>query len=466
MGAVTALMAALLPLPAHADWRPGLQRGMHLQTSVPEINYYEQAFASDNAPTRKGKVANLGPAFVQGVNSPGSAPRYKLTVNRGLALPDSAFSNQQLGGVSLNLDNGTTLFPHSLTLLAGALPDTSNTQSGDAGYTTGLAWRSRYNGSDSLGLSVFYSHGAGLNSGGQWLSTLSSHVTPLPDLSGLTVEAEVAALKSQSADAVNPEATGARLRLAGPTGNPFQYYVTVARYDAGFQPVGALVTAGWEGVTASASYHFSSDMQLNAHTDYGRQGFEGADPQVMRAAEVGLSGHVFQSVMPSLASALKNAVEGSPTPGAGAILDTLRYMMMVLAQPVWGGWDYRFGMTVQDQEDALTNHSTVSRGFHVAGNHPLKVAGIQGSIGPGFAWRDYTGSTLQNSFEAGVAFNVRDHAHNVALDVGYLSQNWADSSENQNAMKVMLNYRLTFDAPTASLAALSPAWYTPNGTGF
>lgn len=438
---------------------------MHLNANAHQPNYYEQVFARANAPTSaSGQSGPTAWAPLLGA-SPGirpGAPRYKFTVNRGLALPGSAFNNQRVGGVALNLDNGTTLFPQSLTLLAGALPD--NDGAGDAGYTTGLAWQSSYQGNDSLGLSVFYSKGAGFGSSGQWLSSLRSQITPLPDLTGVTVDAEVAALQPQNSTLTGLAATGARIRLASPASSPVQYNLTLARYGAGFQPLGSLVSSDWEGVSANASYHFSSDMQLHAHTDYGRQNFGSSDPQLIRDANIDLSGHIFQPFAPSLASALKNGIQGG-SPAGGAVIDSLRYMMMVLAQPVWGGWDYRFGMTVQQQQDVLSNHSIVSRGFRVAGNHPLNLDGVPGSIGPGFAWRNYTGSPLQNSFEAGVAFKLKEHSHHLALNVGYLSQNWAGGGGEHTAVKFMLNYRLTFDRPTA-LAALSPAWYTPDGSGF
>ena len=465
---LAALLAVFFTaLPVHADWRPGLQRGMHLNATEHQPGYFEQSFAKANGPTSppgESAPADWAPVLGEAPGVSHGTPRYKLTVNRGLSLPDSVFSNRHVGGVALDLDNGTTLFPQSVTLMAGAMPESGSDGAGNAGYTTGLAWQSRYHGNDSLGLSFFYSKGAGLGSSGQWLSSLRSQMTPLPNLTGITLDAEVAALQPQNSAMTGLAATGARIRLASPGGSPVQYNLTLARYGAGFQPLGSLVTADWEGVSASASYHFSSDMQLDAHTDYGRQNFGSSDPQLIRAANINLSGHVFHALTPSLASALKNRIQGGSAAG-GPVVDSLRYMMMVLAQPVWGGWDYRFGMTVQQQEDVLSNRSTISRGFHVAGNHPLNLGGVLGSIGPGFAWRNYTGSPLQDSFEAGVAFNLKEHSHHLALDVGYLSQNWAGAAGEQNAVKFMLNYRLTFDTPTA-LAALSPAWYTPDGSGF
>ncbi len=453
---ILAVFAAVAVVPAaYAGGRAGLEGVAHARVCVPTPGYYEAQFARAYAPE-----SQLGRGDGGAVN----ASHSRLIADDELALPGAAFSQQQLEGYSLNLAGDTALKPRSLTVLAGVLPDTTESQARENGYTTGLAWQSQGEAGNRLGLDTFYSKGAGFGGDSQWLTSLSSQFTPLPGLTGITVKTEVAALQRWNTPG-RGGSTAARVSLAGPAGMPFQYDVTLARYGAGFQPLGSLVTANWEGVIANASYHFTSGMQLDTSFDYGRMVLASVEPQDTRRAQVALSGHLLRYLVPSLKDILGDPLEEAPA-DAGLLRNTWHYIMKVLAQPFSGACNYRMGFILQKRADGLGGRGAVSRGFRVAGNHPLDLGWVKGSIGPGFAWRDYVHSPLRDSFETGVALDLHHSAHHLAFDVGYLAREGVGARANQDAMKFSIHYSLTFDGPNSPVASLSTAWYMPDSTGF
>lgn len=447
-----ALVTAALSTPVHADAGPTLQQVMRRNASSSTNRY-----RNTNALAPHTRVPRFGMTEF--------SARYDLQVRKGLATPGTAFSDLQFNGTRLHLDNSTAAFPQNLTFLAGALPLGDDGLAGSAGYTTGLAWQSRYRGKDRIGMGVFYTRAPGFGGPGQWLYNLHGMVTPIPGAGGYTLNAEFAALDTNNVNDAYSDPLGARLRFDSPAGHTLHYHLTVARYGSGFHPLHSVVASNWRGVSAGASYHFASGMILEAHTNYGQQGFEHDHSVTRRGAELSISGRLFHFLADSWVQGVHDTLQGGMGQ-AGVMLDIMSHMAMLLAQPLLGDWDYRFDMMLRDTNSVGREHYGRNQGFRLAAKRPLALGPMDASVGTGLAWHDYSHSGLEGSFEVGMAFNLQMHAHTFGLDVGYLDQQWGSPGNDSRAMKVSLDYTFTFGTSPAVVPEVAPAWYLADNTGF
>lgn len=256
---------------------------------------------------------------------------------------------------------------------------------------------------------------------------------------------------------------GSLIKLTGAPDDSFDYQIVLSRFDAGFHPEGFSMQSGREAVTADMHYRFSSNVHLDASTVYAEENFEGTDPYRHRLTTLSLSGPILHAYMPSLSATVKTSSEDNADEQGNMQMVTRR-LAMDLAQPLWDGWQSRFGVAMNHVIDNVGVENSVSHGVRLAGNHRLRLGRFSGSIGPGVAWRERNGFNAHQDFEIGAALKLRSRKQTVALNLGYLTQTGLPGVYDDSSIKVGLNYSLHFNDPAP--AGDDNAWYLSDAGAF
>lgn len=462
IGVALTVFANIL-LPRHAQAKPDGWLGRAINGGiVPSLSVEYQGVQSfHRQPASPATAADALPALPYG---PRRTARPLASIGR-VTLPGNALTgSRDVWGVSFDLDDATRAFGQSLTVLAGAAPPTAENPGLSNGYATALDWTRNLSSVGRLDMSVLFSQPTGPDQHGQWLARVGSHITPLPFLPNVSVETEMAmACGGDAAQTQSGGNLGSLIKVIGSPGKSLHYQITLSRFDAGFQPQGFVLQSGRQAVAANVHYRFSSNVDLEASTEYAEENFEGTDPYRRSITTLTLSGPLFHAYMPALSAVLKTSSE-IDADSLGTLAMGTRRLAVDLAQPLWDGWRSRFSVAMNQTVDGIGTQSFNSRAFRLAGNHRLNLGRFSGSIGPGMALRIRNGFEAHQDIEVGAAVKLRSRAQSLALDLGYLAQSGMPGVYDNSSVKVGLNYSLHFNGPAP--AGDDNAWYLSEADGF
>ncbi|MCW5592756.1 MAG: hypothetical protein KIS74_11710 [Burkholderiales bacterium] len=191
------------------------------------------------------------------------------------------------------------------------------------------------------------------------------------------------------------------------------------RYGADYRPYGTAVVAGRRSLEAHLTGATSSGLAWRARLQEFRDGFEGDNPLDTRVLGAGLAGPWRDLAATVSADVFRQDIER-----ADATLDQRNLTANLFLSRPFGQAIGQLGLLYQRLDDrAVADASPRTRQVSASIVLPLAFAGLQGSVAPGFTWRDVSdAATATRDLQATLQLQLSGGPHRLSLSAGHLSQ--------------------------------------------
>jgi hypothetical protein len=258
-------------------------------------------------------------------------------------------------------------------------------------------------------------------------------------------DGEVAALRGDRLDGSGERAhdTGAFAQLSGSElSNTLTWRLRGERYGRDYQPSGAAVTADRRSEEAHLGWAAPLGLTLRLRGQRFRDGVEAGNALETRVAGASVSGPLGSTGASLSADAFRQRLERDD----GSVHQDTNNANASVAIPMAGGLT-QLGAVWQDVDDRLlADGDRRTRQLTASHTRTLTLAGWQGVISPGIAWRRLDGSALATrELQPTLALQLSREAHRFALNFARLSQDPAAASLPDVAtINASLEYRFRF----------------------